>query len=619
MLNQFLADLSFKEAVILAMVGLTALCTALLHFRSTRSGGAAILPAHWSSYLLGLALILLGALAVYSLERDGPRDTSWFALQMATALMLWVASLAGRHRLVLICCSAALVAMTTLAILHAQGIGVTNQDQWRDAAAEYDVLVRGNLDRARGVMGGYYSVVPALPILIPLISTVTGLDLFSTNFVVAPIFTFMGTLALLLLVERLTGVAGAPALVAILILSTPRLNFWLLLHQNASIMLAAIALLLLHRAYLWKDHLWSRGATLCVMVLVFTLNATHPSGTIAVLLFTWASLLVARVPLGSPLSPVAALRLRWLLVTLSTLVTAYWWFTKLVNFLSQNYLREFALQFSSLHPYRVSLNAVAGNRFNALAWAVPVALTVAYLSGVGRQLVRKLWRRKGTVEPLFCASYGVIALVTLLAGFAAWSVRGSEGAFERYLSVPAYLLSTVPAAAGASAIVARGRLRTMLLAPILLAVLFTAADSLEWAPDLNQAGGNTTRREFDITRELARLLPPDGRIGSMTQYGSALQYESYTHGRPWIWARTELNAAEYDLSLGLNRDIRAAISTPPPSPGNQPTFVIVEDSYLRGLTLPVGTDLIFSGGGTVVLVPRTQVLCQGTSRGASCE
>jgi hypothetical protein len=105
----------------------------------------------------------------------------------------------------------------------------------------------------------------------------------------------------------------------------------------------------------------------------------------------------------------------------------------------------------------------------------------------------------------------------------------------------------------------------------------------------------------------------------MTQYGSALQYESYTHGRPWIWARTELNAAEYDLSLGLNRDIRAAISTPPPSPGNQPTFVIVEDSYLRGLTLPVGTDLIFSGGGTVVLVPRTQVLCQGTSRGASCE
>ncbi|HKO23449.1 MAG TPA: hypothetical protein VJY65_01775 [Chloroflexota bacterium] len=609
---------SFKEAVILAMIGLTALCTGLLHWRSTRCGGAALLPARWSRYLLPLALLLLGALAVYSLALTGPRDSGWFAVQMASALVLWMASLGGRQRPLLLCCSAALVALTTVAILHAQGIGVTNEDQWRDAAAEYDVLVRGNLDRARGVMGGYYSVVPALPILIPFISTLTGLDLFSTNFVVAPLFTFMGALALMLLVARLTGFAGAPALVALLILSTPRLNLWLLLHQTASMVLAAIALLLLHRAYLWKPHLWSRGAALCVMLLVFTLNATHPSGTIAVLLFTWASLLVARVPVGSPLPPVAALRLRWLLVTLSTLVTAYWWFTKLVNFLSQNYLREFALQFTGLHPYRVSLNAVAGNQYTALAWALPVALSLAYLSGVGLQLVRKLWRRKGMVEPLFCASYAVIALVTLLAGFAAWSLRGSEGSFERYLSVPAYLLLTVPAAAGARAILARGRLRTMVLAPLLLAVLFTAADSLEWAPDLNQAGGNTTAREFAVTRHLARLLPPDGRVGAMTQYGSPLQYESYAYGRPWLYFRTELQAAEYNESLGLNRDIRAAISTPPPSPGNQPTFLIVEYAYLRGLTLPVGTDLIYSGGTTVVLVPRTQFLCQGTPRGASC-
>jgi hypothetical protein len=77
-------------------------------------------------------------------------------------------------------------------------------------------------------------------------------------------------------------------------------------------------------------------------------------------------------------------------------------------------------------------------------------------------------------------------------------------------------------------------------------------------------------------------------------------------------------AAEYDLSIGLNRDIRMAIRTPPPSPGKQPTFVIVEDSYLRGVTLPVGTDLIYSGGGPVVLVPHTQFLCQGKPRGAYC-
>ena len=617
MLNHVFATLSFKEAVILAMVGLTALCTGLLHVRSNRSGGATMLPAHWSRYLLGLALILIVALGVYSLALAGPRGSGWFALQLASALVLWLASLGGRHRPVLLCCSAALVAMTTLAILHAQGIGVTNEDQWRDAAAEYDVLVRGNLDRARGVMGGYYSVVPVLPILIPLLSTVAGLDLFSTNAVVAPIFTFMGALALMILVERITGVASAPALVAILILSTPRLGLWLLLHQTASLVLAAIALLLLHRAYLWKEHLWSRGAALCVMVLVFTLNATHPSGTIAVLLFTCASLLVARVPVGIPLSPVAALRLRWLLVTLSTLVTAYWWFTKLVTFLSQNYLRAFALQFTGLHPYRVSLNAVAGDRFAALAWALPVALTLAYLSGVMLQLVRTLWLRRGTVEPLFCAAYGALALVTLLAGFAAWSVRGSEGSFERYLSVPAYLLLTIPAAAAGGAIAARGRLRSALLSLILLGVLLTAPRSVEWAPDLNQATGDTTRRDFDVVRDLARILPPDGRLAAMTQLGSALQYEAYVHGVPRA-AFDRRQAAEYDVSIGLNRDIRTAIRTPPPSPGKQPTFVIVEDSYLRGVTLPVGTDLIYAGGGSVVLVPHTQVACQGTPRGAHC-
>jgi hypothetical protein len=617
MLGHLFADLSFKEAVILAMVGLTALCTGLLHVRSHRSGGATILPAHWSRYLLGLALILLVALGAYSVELDGPRGTSWFALQMATALLLWVASLGGRHRLVLLCCSAALVAMTTLAILHAQGIGVTNEDQWRDAAAEYDVLVRGNLDRARGVMGGYYSVVPALPILIPFISTITGLDLFSTNFVVAPIFTFMGALALMILVERITGFAGAPALAAILIVSTPRLNLWLLLHQNASIVLAAIALLLLHRAYLWKDHLWSRGAALCLIVLVFTLNATHPSGTIAVLLFTGASLLVARAPGGIPLSPVAALRLRWLLVTLSTLVTAYWWFTKLATFLSQNYLRAFALQFSGLHPYRVSLNAVAGDRFAALAWALPVALTLAYLSGVGFQLVRQLWLRRATVEPLFCASYGALALVMLLAGFASWSVRGSEGSFERYLSVPAYLLLTIPAVAAGGAIAARGRLRSALFTLMLLGVLLTAPRSVEWAPDLNRATGDTTRRDFDVVRDLAGILPPDGRLAAMTQLGSALQYEYYVDGVP-LKAFARRKAPEYELSIGLNRDIRTAIRTPPPSPGKQPTFVIVEDSYLRGVTLPAGTDLIYAGGGPVVLVPHTQFACPGTPRGAHC-
>jgi hypothetical protein len=156
------------------------------------------------------------------------------------------------------------------------------------------------------------------------------------------------------------------------------------------------------------------------------------------------------------------------------------------------------------------------------------------------------------------------------------------------------------------------------LSLILLGVLLTPVGSLEWAPDQNQAAGATTEREYAVSRDLARILPPDGRVGAMTQYGSALQYESYTYGRPWLYFRTELQAAEYNVSLGLNRDIRTAISTPPPSPDNQPTFVIVEDSYLRGLTLPVGTDLIYSGGTTVVLVPRTQFLCQGTPRGADC-
>jgi hypothetical protein len=177
---------------------------------------------------------------------------------------------------------------------------------------------------------------------------------------------------------------------------------------------------------------------------------------------------------------------------------------------------------------------------------------------------------------------------------------------------------TIPAAAAARAIVARGRLRTLMLSPILLVVLLTAADSLEWAPDLNQAAGDTTGLQFAVSLELARILPPDARIGAMTQYGSALQWESYTYGRPWLYFRTDLAATEYDLSLGLNRDIRDAIATPPPSPGKKPTYVIVEDSYLRGLTLPVGTDLIYSGGSTVVLVPHSPSACQGTPRGAYC-
>jgi hypothetical protein len=221
------------------------------------------------------------------------------------------------------------------------------------------------------------------------------------------------------------------------------------------------------------------------------------------------------------------------------------------------------------------------------------------------------------VEPLFCAACGALALVTLLAGFASWSVRGSEGSFERYLSVPAYLLLTIPAAAASGAIAARGRLRSALVSLMLLGVLLTAPRSVEWAPDLNQATGDTTRREFDVVRDLARILPPDGRLAAMTQLGSALKYEYYVDGVPFD-ASDRRQAAEYDLSIGLNRDIRTAIRRPPPSPGTQPTFVIVEDSYLRGVTLPVGTDLIYSGGGPVVLVPHTQFACQGTPRGAHC-
>src|ERR671936_3036545 len=44
MLNHVFANVSFKEAVILAMVGLTALCTALLHFRSKERATGGLSP-----------------------------------------------------------------------------------------------------------------------------------------------------------------------------------------------------------------------------------------------------------------------------------------------------------------------------------------------------------------------------------------------------------------------------------------------------------------------------------------------------------------------------------------------------------------------------------------------
>lgn len=608
------AQLSFIQAMIVAGLALTALFIGLVDPRRRQVGDTLPLGAVWAHLLVPVSLGALLLTLLVSLTLEGPRGLGWFVLQITTLTLLGLLALTGRQRALVIGGCAALITVTGMAILQAQHTGGTNEDQWRDLAAAHDVLTYGNLDRARGVMGGYYSVVPALPILIPLVSGITGLDLFDANLVVAPLFTFMGSLALLMLTERMTGFIGAPVVATVMILAGPRLAIWLLLHQSASTNLAAITLLLLYTAYLWKDHLWSEGASRCILLLVFVLNATHPSGTIAILLFmlaTVASFPVARLLFGTTPAALGTTppelwrareqRLRWLLVTIGIMVTSYWLFTQLLDYLSRNYVSAFVLQFyrPPVEVYRVQMNQVSGDRVAALAWALPVALTLTYLVWVGLPLLHRSLPRLTTPAQMQGAALGIAGLTALLAGFGSSLVRGSEGSFERYLSVPSYLLMLAPAVAATRLIGARGNLALLIVSTVLITTASTSSRSMEWAPDIHEHAGLSRRSDTVIGHRLAEILPSDGRFAAIKQIDSVLMYEIYIKGYAWGFYH---QAEEYMLTIGLMRDVGQGISAPP-KPVGEPAFVIVGADWLKRVTVPIGTDLIYWGGDTVVLVP----------------
>ncbi len=466
-------------------------------------------------YLLLSSILLISVYSIYT----GTRPWVYFVLEafVFTSSMLLLLIHNDRPLKFTIIFTLVILAVINSSMPIAENkLVIFSSDQPRGWLGAYFISESGNILMTTAMSGGYYSVIPLFSMLIASISSVTGCSLSLPYLLLPASVGIMMALSAYSILMRLTGDCIASSLAVFIFLSTPRLSVAALTEAGTSLALGSLLILLL----LTHVSIHRHATPVAILLLAVTAMCLHPTGIIVMLCFVGGFVILRFITTSKRnfnVNPELITPAR-VFALIGILSVTYWVFNSvilksIVGPLRMLYLSISAISFPTEQSVYTPQYYAAGLEVYAFAFAVPVALSVAYV--VAHMIFALQSRKKAPSTSKRINSWIMAASLMglFLIAVAFICVTTSPGAsLERYINVPAYLLLIAPSAVVGALLIRQKHIAIFISIMILLVTFMgIGTSSPDWAPFEQQAWGAnhwtyTSNMEADT---ISGFLPQD--------------------------------------------------------------------------------------------------------------
>ena len=457
-------------------------------------------------------IILLCIFTIGSVFYAGQRSLSWFIMQTVCTGINIVLMLTKKVKSLDVLVAPLLItALTSIAIMSAQGTPIIGSDQWRDFVAAQTIIMDGNYWRASAFLPVYNKPAPIMEMLTAILSTVTGSTLFYSYSILTIIFPILAVLALYIAVYDVVKDRVALVAASLLVLSNPMIFLWMVVHNVFASLLSLLFFGTFLRSYRSLDlPMPGRFCTpLLLATAVIMQHASPVVGIILLIIATISSTIIKVIRREAKKSALYSL-LRFLLIIV-IIMLIYWVCTIIFEWIIRFQVRF--VRKVSFHPVTSPMPALqAKNVMVALSYSIPVAFASAYVYRC--LLLNVLVRSKEESVNMIFAFSAIMGGALLFLGFLIFYTYGAWSD-TRYLGTPGYLLLLIPAAICFSLLIRRGRGWVKVLAISLsLIMLYSGSISAGWAPD--QYNTTTTRfhdiHSQNVALTLVELIPDSSTV-----------------------------------------------------------------------------------------------------------
>lgn len=470
-----------------------------------------------STWLFSIYCTLVCIFLIFSVYSVviGQRPLVWFlvfAFLGASTLYFANSSVAKQRAFAISVVILMAVIESLVPIIQNRGI-VLNTDQWRDFEVTTYIVDKGTFQNVPGLGTGYYSFIPLFNVLNAEISDIVGWPPIATFTLLQFSISLLSAISIYAIMMKLTDQASFSIIAVLLYSSTPRLANVQVVPSTASISLGLLLVLLLVKEYASS----LRNILVIIAILAFTINVFHPVGIIPILVICLGVIAISYFSSNKGLiAPTISYARR--IFGLCLLITlAYWTVDSHVFAGVFNPLVRLAQIMTSIgnvssSGYRTQYEG-AGFEFYSFAWALPVAVSGAYIALILRSRVGKQWLDRDLRQQVIAvAAFAGVFIISM--AFASVLI-GPGGGLEKYLDIPGYLLLILP-----SAFVFAQLLSTRKKTIVLIALLLLSANAVigsrspDWAPFENPDFGafRSTFTSFKEANTVVMFIPNNTRL-----------------------------------------------------------------------------------------------------------
>jgi hypothetical protein len=388
---------------------------------------------------------------------------------------------------------------------------VFGPDQWSYVLGAQSVVDHGTFF---GIYFGdpYYSSVPLFVLLTSALTVFTG-DVFVSTAVLTGVSAVVMTLAIYLLLFKLTKLHIAAVIAVFIFISIPQLSLIESIPSTLSLVIGSLMLLLIINFILKPE----RSHIIVIALLGLSAVIFHPIGIIVIIGLCTGLVVLPTIRLIK-LHYLESKVIQGIFGLVILLSVTYWFSTdpimnsvlnpllKLTTTLSQPSSPTSVPAVASYHPNYFQ----AGFSYFSYAWAVPVAISAAYVAF----LLVKFFsgKERGRLRSLFNAFSPVAGFIGLLAiALAFLSIINSPGAsVERYMDTPAYLLLIIPSTVLCCKLISsKSKIVVVAVVCVLVSTVFVGVSSPDWAPFENTsfASVHLTYTGYVEARTIVPCLP----------------------------------------------------------------------------------------------------------------
>lgn len=364
-------------------------------------------------------------------------------------------------------------------------------DNYRDVLVA-NSLTHGSLEDAQQLMSTltpYYSLIPALPIDMSLLSIVTGAPAYTSYVILGIALSTALTLGIYVAIRKLTKDDLAAWLGAFILLSTPRLGVIGVIPQNISMAITAVFLLLL----MMRLNKINLKHFVLFIFLLFGSLIYHSNGALITLAMLFSVIGITMiVPAIAPnlsnkmdIRSSVAYRLKPLLLVAIVVTLAYWSYNETAFSTISQDAGKLSISISNstaVSTYVPPESRSEGGEIFAFSWALPLAISSAFVLVYLLQSFQKgpsiLAGNRYWIS--LCAA--ILATSFGLVGFVSF-VHNPEAANDRYMSVISYFLALVPSSTVLALILRSSKIYRLACLGIIASSVAIGSFSPELAPN----------------------------------------------------------------------------------------------------------------------------------------